>query len=190
MKKQFLSFVAVLGMSAVSFAQVGPVSLGAEVALPLVDFGDAASFGYGVSAGYEHPLNDKLGVTANVGYVMLAVDDASKDFIKNYSMMPLQAGLRYYMGEKSNGLYFHGQVGVHSLSVTTNAIDLGILGTIPETTSSDSYLSFALGAGFMLSEKLDLNLRYNIITADSEVDGATASNYVGVRVGYTLFGSN
>ncbi|MFM7730399.1 MAG: outer membrane beta-barrel protein, partial [Flavobacteriales bacterium] len=148
MKKQLLSMVAVLGMSVASFAQIGPVSLGAEIALPLGDFGDAASFGYGLSAGYEHPINEKLGVTANVGYVMLSVDDAAKDFIKNYSMMPIQAGVRYYLSEKTNGLYFHGQVGVHNLSVTTNAIDLGILDTIPETTTSDSYLSFALGAGF------------------------------------------
>ncbi|MFM7731037.1 MAG: hypothetical protein ACKO6L_08370, partial [Flavobacteriales bacterium] len=98
--------------------------------------------------------------------------------------------VRYYLGEKSNGLYFQGQVGVHSISVTTNAIDLGILGTIPGTTTSDSYLSFAFGAGFMLTEKLDLNLRYNIITADNDVDGATSSNYFGCRVGYTLFGLN
>jgi hypothetical protein len=190
MKKQLLSVVAVLGLSAASFAQIGPVSLGAEIVTPLGDFGDVSSLGYGASAGYEHPVGDKIGVTANIGYIMLSLDDEAKTFFKSYSMIPIQVGARYYLGEKSKGAYIHGQVGVHSLSVTTKAIDLGILGSIPETTSSDSYLSFGGGAGFMISDKLDINVRYSIITPDSEIEGATASTYAGVRIGYTLFGSN
>ena len=97
MKKQLLSAAAALCISAASFAQFGPVSLGAEFVTPLGDFGDVSSLGYGVSAGYEHPLGDKIGVTANIGYIMLSLDDDAKTFFKSYSMVPIQVGARYYL---------------------------------------------------------------------------------------------
>jgi len=50
-------------------------------------------------------------------------------------------------------------------------------------TTSESNLSFAPGAGFMINEKLDLALRYNIITAGSD-EGAESSSYLGFRVAY------
>jgi hypothetical protein len=68
-------------------------------------------------------------------------------------------------------------------------LDLGFFGTIPGTSSSESYLSGAIGLGYVLNNKIDVGLRYNIISPDSDVDGASASNYLGVRVAYTLFGS-
>jgi hypothetical protein len=188
MKKLLLILVAVFGLGTASFAQMGPVSLGLELALPLGDFGDAYSIGYGLSAGYEHPVGDKLGITAQVGYVMLAVDDELSDFIDRAAMLPVQAGLKYYLTERGNGPYVHGQLGIHSLSVTTNDIDLGILGTIEGESASESYFSFAVGAGYELNNKLDIGLRFNSISPDSDLEGAKASNYIGVRVAYNLFG--
>jgi hypothetical protein len=36
---------------------------------------------------------------------------------------------------------------------------------------------------------VDVGVRYNIIAPDSDVEGSSASNYLGVRIAYTLFGS-
>jgi hypothetical protein len=35
-------------------------------------------------------------------------------------------------------------------------------------------------------EKLDIGLRYNSISPDSDVDGAKALSYIGLRVAYLL----
>lgn len=188
MKRKIITVFAAFGMSVAGLAQIGPVSLGAELALPTGDFGDAYPLGYGASIGYEQPVGEKLGVTLQVGYIMLGIDDEVSTFIDNSSMMPIQLGAKYYLKERGVGLYGHVQVGVHSLSVTTKDLDLGLFGTFPGTTSSDSYLSGAVGLGYMLNEKIDVGVRYNIIAPDSEFEGAEASNYLGFRLAYTLFG--
>ena len=181
--------LAAFGMSVAGVAQLGPVSLGAELALPTGDFGESYPLGYGASLGYEQPIGEKLGVTLQVGYIMLGIDDAVSAFIDKSSMMPIQVGAKYYLKERGAGLYAHVQGGVHSLSVTTKDIDLGIFGTFPGTTSSDSYLSGALGVGYMLNNKIDVGLRYNFIAPDGDVEGAEASSYLGVRLAYTLLGA-
>jgi hypothetical protein len=67
-------------------------------------------------------------------------------------------------------------------------LDLGLFGTLSGTTSSDSYLSGAVGLGYMLNNKIDVGLRYNIIAPDSDIEGAESSSYLGVRLAYTLLG--
>jgi hypothetical protein len=188
MKKQIFLLLVAVGLYTTSFAQLGPVSLGLELAKPTGDFGDAYPLGFGLSAGYEHPVGEKLGITVQVGYVLLTVDDDISDFIDKASMMPLQAGLKYYVSEFGSGLYIHGQIGVHSVSVTTK--DFSLLGvTVEGETDSETSLSFAIGLGFMATEKLDIGLRYNIITPPSDApDDADASSYIGLRLAYTLFG--
>jgi hypothetical protein len=188
MKRKLITMLAAFGMSVAGLAQLGPVSLGAELALPTGDFGESYPLGYGASIGYEHPVGEKLGVTLQAGYIMLGIDDAVSTLIDKSSMMPIQVGAKYYLAERGAGLYAHVQGGVHNLSVTTKDLDLGIFGTVPGVTSSDSYLSGAIGIGYMLNKKIDVGLRYNIIAPDSEVEGAEASSYLGVRLAYTLLG--
>jgi hypothetical protein len=189
MKRKLITMLAAFGMSVAGVAQLGPVSLGAELALPTGDFGESYPMGYGASLGYEQPIGEKLGVTLQAGYIMLGIDDAAATLIEKSSMMPIQVGAKYYLKERGAGLYAHVQAGVHNLSVTTKDIDLGLFGTFPGTTSSDSYLSGALGVGYMLTNKIDVGLRYNIIAPDSDVEGAEASSYLGVRLAYTLLGA-
>jgi outer membrane protein W len=188
MKRKLITMLVAFGMSVAGVAQIGPLSVGAELALPTGDFGESYPLGYGASLQYEHPIGDKLGITATAGYILLSVDDAASTFIEKSSMMPIQLGAKYYLSTRGAGLYGHVQAGVHSVSVTTKDLDLGFLGTIPGTSSSESYVSGAIGLGYMLNNKIDVGLRYNIISPDSDIDGASASNYLGVRVAYTLFG--
>lgn len=188
MKRKLITVLAALGMSVAGVAQLGPVSLGAELALPTGDFGESYPLGYGVSLGYEQPVGEIVGVTLQAGYIMLGIDDAVSTLIDKSSMVPIQVGAKFYSNDRHAGLYAHFQIGVHNLSVTTKDLDLGLFGTFPGTTSSDSFLSGALGVGYVLNNKIDLGLRFNMIAPDSEIEGAKASSYLGVRLAYTLLG--
>jgi hypothetical protein len=188
MKKGLFIVACLFGLAPVANAQMGPVSLGLEIALPMGDFGDAYGLGYGLSVGYEHPLGDNLALGAQIGYIMLSPKEEIKDFIKSSSMMPLQVAAKYYFSEQQNGAYAMALIGVHNSSVTTEDIDLGPFGTIEGETVSNTNLSFGLGAGFVVNNKIDIALRYNIITPDSDIEDAESSNYVGIRAAYNLFG--
>ena len=179
----FKSIALGVTASLFSLSSMAQFSAGADFALPNWD---GASVGYGVSAGYELDAGDNLGVTGQAGYLIMGVDDA---FFSNYAMIPIQLGAKYYLDEKSKGLYGHAQAGIHAISVTTPEIVIPGFGliddiVIPETTTSDSNVSFAVGAGYGVNESFDVSVRYNVITYDGG-----SNNYIGVRAGYTLGGS-
>ena len=165
----------VAGFANTSNAQFG-ASVGLEVAMPLGDFSNLASFGAGVSGAGEYAMSDNAGITGTIGYIYLAPADG----IASAYMMPMQLGFKYYFDSNEGGFYGHGQLGVHTLSATTE--DFEIFGTtIPGVTASSTELSYAVGAGYLVGESLDFGLRYNIISGDGG-----SSNYLGVRVGYNF----
>ena len=184
MNKVLLSIAAV-ALAGSTMAQSPQLSLGVDLALPLGDFGDSYSLGVGPAVGFELPVGDNLGVIAQVSYDFLMAKSDVSDFIKSASMLPAQLGLKFYFSEQQAGAYAQGLVGIHSTSVTTE--DLTILGiTIPGETFSSSNFSWAIGAGYQM-EKLDIGLRYNSISPDSDAgDDAKASSYIGLRVAYLL----
>ncbi len=164
-------------------AQSPQLSFGADIGLPIGDFGDVASLIIGPSVGFELPVGDNLGVTAQLGYGIVSLKD-DNPFIKSYSMIPVQVGAKYYFMEQQEGFYGHAQVGIHSTTVKTEDIVTPIL-TIPGTSTSNTNLSWAIGAGYQM-EKLDIGLRYNSITPDSDLEGAKSSSYIALRVAYLL----
>ena len=182
MMKLTLSLAA-MALAGSMAAQSPQISLAADLGLPIGDFGDFANFIVGPSVGFELPVGDNIGITAQIGYQLVMIDD--NPFIKSYSMIPVQAGLKYYFTEQQLGFYAHGQVGIHSATIKTE--DFTILGvTVAGTSDSNTNLSYALGVGYQL-EKLDLGLRYNAITPDGDApDGAKSSSYIGLRIGYLL----
>ena len=178
----FVAFAIAIGAFSEVKAQDFRGSIGLELALPLGDFGDAYSLGYGLSAGGELPFGDNLAATVTVGYVLLAVDSELSDLVKSAAMIPAQLGVKYYFSEQQSGPYAHGQIGIHSRSVTTEDFDfLGV--TIEGETTSDSNLSWAIGAGFFVNENIDLGLRFNSISGKDDAD---ASSYIGVRAAFNF----
>lgn len=185
MKKHVLIVLAmVAGFSGFSQFRFGPA---VEVAIPTGDFADGYSLGYGLSARAEYGIGDHLGVGLQLGYIMLSPTEEVKDLIKSSSMLPVQLLAKYYFSEQQNGAYAGIMLGVHNLSVTTEDLDFGF-GVIKGESSSESYLSYGLGAGYVLNNKIDFNVRYNMIAPDSELDDAKASSYVGVSIAYLLGG--
>jgi hypothetical protein len=101
MKKLFL-LTAVAGLfafSSVNAQTKSPkLSLGAEFAFPIGDFGDFYNFGYGGSLQYQHPVAENLLVTGSAGYTNFQ----SKEILGvkvNSGAIPVKAGARYYFGE-------------------------------------------------------------------------------------------
>lgn len=188
--KLILAGLAVAGAATVN-AQSPQVSLGVDLALPLGDFGDFYSLGVGPSAGFEYPVGDNIGLTAQVSYMFLTVQSDFKDGVKSSSMLPAQLGVKYYFMDQQEGFYGHAQLGIHNLSLTTKEVVVpGIPPlipemTIPEETTSSTNFSWGIGAGYQL-EKLDIGLRFNSISPDSDIEGAEASTYIGLRVAYLI----
>ena len=188
--KLMISGLALIGATAVT-AQENQISLGLDLALPMGDFGDVFSLGVGPAAGFELPVGDNLGITAQLAYQILMVKSDFSDFVDKASMIPIQLGVKYYFQDQQEGFYGQAQLGVHMMSSTSpERTDPGFppfipASTIPSETNSSTNFSWAIGAGYQL-EKLDFSLRYNSISPDSDVEGASASSYLGVRVGYLI----
>ena len=146
---------------------------------------------YGVSAGGEYELNDNAGITGQVGFILNSVDN---DFFDKYSlnMLPIQFGYKYYFDSNTSGAYLHGQLGVHVLmssveyTYTTydyDPVTFQLIEKEEKISESDSQtnLSFAIGGGYMVSENIDLGLRYCNIMADGP-----DFSYLAIRAAYNF----
>jgi outer membrane protein W len=191
MKRMILSMAAV-AIAGGMMAQDNQLSFGVDLALPMGDFGDFASFGVGPAVGFEVPVGDVMAVTVQVSYEFLTPNSDFKDQIKSMSMLPAQVGLKYFFQDQQEGFYGHGQLGIHSMSTTSEEYTIpGIPGfstttTVPSETTSSTNFSWAIGVGYQM-EKLDIGLRYNSISPDSDApDGTNASSYIGIRAAYLL----
>ena len=156
------------------------LSVAADVAFPSGDFGDLYTWGIGPSLGYDLDLGGLLSVFGQASYDFMMVNSDFSDVISGAYMIPYQAGLKVYPGADGSGLYGMALLGGHT---TGNKVT--ILGV--ESSESSTLFSWGLGAGFR-KENLDIALRYNSISEDKDVESASASTYIGLRVGFFLGG--
>lgn len=160
-------------------AQTTQLSIGADAMVPIGDFSEWASFGVGPALGIEFPAGDRAGLVVQLAYnFMTAQDDANID---SWTIMPIQAGGKFYFQETQSGFYGSLLLGLHNQTVTTKEIDGGpLLGTIPSVKESEADFSWAIGLGYQL-DKLDIGARYNAIS-----DSNAKWGYFGFRVAYLL----
>lgn len=168
-------------------AQSKQLSFGADLIFPQGDFGKEFTMGVGPTVGFELPLGGKLGLTLQAGYDVLLLKDDIKEVLDGASIIPAQAGLKYYFSENQNGLYVHGQAGIHAFSEKFKANDQFGL---EEETESRTNFSWGIGAGYHLG-RLDIGARYNMVMAgEEEGDGGEEEgeslSYIGLRIGYVL----
>jgi hypothetical protein len=167
-------------------AQNGRFSVGAELALPMGNFKDAAGMGFGGSVRYEYPVSDNLGLTGTVGYLVFgkkSFNDGFVDVESTSSMIPVQAGLKYYFQESQNGFYAMAELGIHNFHSKVSTPSYTVLGfTFPasEVSGSSTNLSYAPELGYHLAN-IDLGVRYQIISTT----GSTTS-YLGLRFAYVF----
>lgn len=190
MKKTITTIFTVAALIVVtnfnSNAQNGRFSVGAELAMPMGDFADAAGMGFGASLRYEYPISDNLGLTGNAGYLMFGKKTFSNGFVEvesKSSMIPVQLGAKYYFSEAQDGFYAGLQLGIHSFKSEVTIPSYTLFGvTIPGSTSSasESKLSYAPEIGYHLAN-LDLGARYQMVATE----GSTTS-YLGIRIAYVF----
>ena len=178
MKIKALFVVVGLAATVSSKAQF---SIAADMGFPMGDFGDAYGFAVGPGIGYDLPLGDMLAIFGQASYDFLMVKEDFSDVISGAYMAPYQAGLKLNFGGDAQGLHVFALLGGHSIGYKVTILD-------EETTESSTLFSWGLGVGFRAGGKLDIGLRYNSISEDKDIEDASASTYVGLRVGFVLGG--
>lgn len=166
--KKLLLLTAVAGLFAFSSVnaqtKAPKLSIGAEFAFPMGDFGDFYNFGYGGSLQYQHPVAESLLVTGSAGYTTFKVKSSFGS--GSYGAIPVKAGARYYFGDN-----FYG------------AAELGAaFGT--ESGSSTAFVyTPGIGVDFPVSDKgsIELGARYEAWTANSSTSG-----FIGLRLAYNI----
>jgi hypothetical protein len=190
MKKHFTKVImltaAAMLLAFGSYAQSGRFSVGAEVGLPMGDFGDASGIGIGGTIGYEYPLTDNIALYARAGYITFSGKDQESFGVTvegaSTGMIPVQVGIKYYLNEVMEGFYIDAEVGVHNMRVKTPEFEiLGV--TYGGDTESETKLSYAPSIGYHLAN-IDISIRYQIVSTE----GSTTS-YIGARLAY-VFGEN
>jgi hypothetical protein len=173
-KSALLLTVALVTFSvASSFAQ-GRFSAGAELALPSGDFGDAVGTGFGVSVRYEAPINDNLSWMATAGFLTFGKKEvAGIDY--SASLIPINAGLKYYFTESFNGFYGGVELGLNIAKAKAKGEIAGF--EVDESESSTEF-GFAPQVGYHLAN-FDFAVRYAIV---SDFD------YIGIRAAYVFGG--
>jgi hypothetical protein len=194
MKRTSLLILMVVGLttlSTVSNAQHGRFSLGLEVGLPMGDFGDFYNAGFGVTARYEHPIGDNIGIGLTTGWMVFGgqsidVGGYTTD-VSAQAQVPIQPFFKYYFTEQQRGFYAMAEIGV-TMSATAS--------TANTESSSSTDLSYAPGIGYCL-DNFDFGLRYQMISFSADVFDATTmttksetktNSFLGLRIAY-VFGS-
>ncbi len=184
MKKLFLS-AAAIALCGGLMAQENRASVGLEAALPMGDFGDFVGFGIGGSVGYEIPVGDNLGVMLQAGYISFSGKDYDLGIVTvegpSIGAIPIQVGAKYYFSENQAGAYAGLLAGVHLLS----------------SEGSDGSTDFGVAPllGFMVTENIDIGLRYQMLfdkqetvvvtgTSVTTEEETVTNSYLGVRIAY------
>lgn len=174
MKKLVVMLALIAGSVSFAAAQ-GRFSVGPEVAIPMGDFGDAVGLGIGASVRYEAPINENLSWMGTVGFISFAkksIDTGFGDVDLSASIIPIQAGIKYYFTESFNGFYAGAEAGLNLLKAKTSFDG-------ESDSESETKFGFAPQIGYHIS-MIDISARYQVI-ADAD--------YFGIRVAY-VFGGN
>jgi len=174
MKK--LVLMLALTAASVSFASAqGRFSVGPEVAIPMSDFGDLVGVGIGGSLRYEAPINENLSWMGTVGFISFGKKSFDDGFGGEYdfsaTIIPIQAGLKYYFTESFSGFYAGAELGANLVKGKASGDGVSV-------SDSETKFGFAPQVGYHLSV-IDISARYQIISD---------SNYLGFRIAYVFGG--
>lgn len=151
-----------------SFSQ-GRFSIGPEVAMPVGDWSDVVGLGIGGTVRYEGAINDNLNWMATAGY--LSFGD-KEDLGVKFSMIPINAGVKYYFDESFSGFYAGAELGFNVVKAKYEDTGFGSF------SASETKFGFAPMVGYHISV-IDIGAKYALVSD---------ANYFGVRVAYVFGG--
>ncbi len=170
----------IIGLVASVFTQKASAqfSVGLDVGLPVSNFSDIASTGFGGTVRYDAIISDKLGWSASVGYVSYAGKTYTSGNVSipfgNTSSIPVQAGVKYYFSEAGNGFYGALDLSMNFLSTWVYTINSGNGGGYNLASDTQSKFGFNPGIGYRMNN-WDFTGRYNAVGDFSSI---------GIRVAY------
>jgi len=159
------------------------LSIGADVAIPMGDFTDAADLGtgFGGTAKFEYGVSKNLVIMGTVGYLTWSGSEVSYSSYKittSISAIPVFAGVKYYFGKTT--FYAMGELGLHFMSFDVDVAGVPGLYSGGSGSTSESEFGFGFGAGYEIkvgkSGAVDLCAKYVIAASDF--------SFVDIRVGY------
>ncbi len=148
MKKLFILFV--FAFASYLGAQQMSASAGAQVALPMGNFGNVSSLGLGGVAQFEYEMSPVV-LTGSSGYLTF-LEKSGNGY--SASIIPILAGAKYPFG---GGLYAQAEVGLHMISQTVTA---SFFGRTVTASSSSTEFGFHGGVGYQMGD-LDLGAKYS-----------------------------
>lgn len=173
-----LCVLALTLISSYGFAQKGfnGIGAGAEIALPLGDFGEAFGIGFGATGKAFYGISENGDITGTLGYLHFGMKEGGGMVSGSMGMIPIMFGYRHDFG----GLYGEPQIGLMAVKSKVK-MDLGgleeILGGIGGSgSSSTTKVSFGLGGGYVFGS-WDLGARFQILDN---------MNFLGARIGYNF----
>jgi hypothetical protein len=171
MKKVSLLFVLLAGAT-LSYAQKNDnklaLSVGANVNIPLGDFGKSYSYGVGLDGQLDYFVQEKLAITGSVGFTSFngkSINVLGTPF-KNptITIIPVLVGGKYLLTEN---LYAGLQLGVG-------------LGKVKKGDSFSAF-AYAPSLGYKINENVDVSVKYQgLKEKDADL------NSFGLRVAYTF----
>lgn len=201
--KKFTLVLTAMAVAGGLMAQENRLSLGAEVAFPMGDFGDAVGVGVGGTLGFELPVGDNLGLIAQAGYISFSGKDITVLGVTvkgdATGIIPIQVGAKYYFMDNQDGFYAGVLAGIHM--TTYKVPEYSSTGAQTGTkTESNSDFSLAPMLGIVVGENFDISVRYQLMFAKRETvtfnpstfamttESKTETNgYLGLRLAY-MFG--
>lgn len=174
MKKVFLA-ICIAAISTVGFAQKGSnaIGIGADIGLPMGDFGDIAKLGIGGYVKFLYGIGEAGQLTLTTGYQSYKAKDEIIDAFEadkiNYTIIPVLVGYRHNF----NGFYVEPAVGYGSFGTKIKSEDFDVSG-------SNGGFAYAAGVGFTKSG-FDVSVRYQGASINS-----TNISLIGFRIGYNI----
>jgi len=171
---KFKLLVAFFMFGVVAMAQEGfhKISAGAELALPVGDFSNAFSVGFGATGKAFYGLTSESSITGTLGYIHFPMK-SEPGISGHVGMIPLQFGYYHDFG----GFYIEPQLGLTFLNskVEMKGMD-DFFGFDFSGTSSETKFGLGLGGGYSFGD-WDIGVRYQIIQH---------ANFLGARVAYSF----
>lgn len=168
------------------------INPGLEVGIPMGDFSDMNSIGFGVTVKGYYGISDEGAIGLTLGYLTFSGKKVSGIKTGSSDIIPIMAGYRHHF----NQFYAEGQLGFANVKfkegkVSGGGFDFGdIFDGIFEDDDFDfgdgggSYssteFSWALGVGYMFNN-FDVGVRYQSIQTSGSSLG-----WIGLRVGYSF----
>ena len=153
------------------------INPGLEVGMPMGDFSDVNSIGFGVTAKGYYGISDEGAIGLTLGYLTFGGKTVQGNKMKSTDIIPIMAGYRHHFDQ----FYGEAQLGFASVK---QAIPFGnpYVGNpyVGNISVSSTEFSWALGVGYMFNN-FDAGIRYQSIQTSG-----SSSGWIGLRVGYSF----